>query len=83
LVEIGDYCTINDAAILQAHSLEDGIFKSGPIRIGKGCSIGPNALVHYGVVMADNSILAPDAFLMKGETTSPDSVWRGNPAKQV
>ena len=83
LVEIGDYSTVNELAILQAHSLEDGIFKSDLIKIGKGCTIGPNSLVHYGVVMGEGAVLAPSAFLMKGEVVDPASVWQGNPARQV
>jgi non-ribosomal peptide synthetase-like protein len=83
LVEIGDYCTVNEFAIFQAHSLEDGIFKSDVIKIGKGCTVGPNALVHYGVVMAENSVVDSDSFLMKGETPAPGAVWRGNPARQI
>jgi non-ribosomal peptide synthetase-like protein len=81
LVEIGDYCTVNDATILQSHSLEEGVFKSDRIRIGKGCTIGCHAFVHYGVVMGDNAILDADSFLMKGEVLEPASIWRGNPAK--
>jgi len=48
LVEMGDYCTVSDATILQSHSLEEGVFKSDRIRIGKGCTIGCHAFVHYG-----------------------------------
>lgn len=81
LVEIGDYCTINKATILQCHSLEEGVFKSDRIKIGKGCTISCHAFVHYGVVMGDNTILDADSFLMKGEVLEPDSLWRGNPAR--
>ena len=83
LVEIGDYCTLNDLAVLQSHSLEDGVFKSDYIKLGKGCSIGANALVHYGTKLGDNSVLDPDSFLMKGEIIGADSTWRGNPAREV
>ena len=81
LVEIGNYCTINQATMLQSHSLEEGVFKSDHIKIGKGCTIGIHAFVHYGMVMGDNSILDADSFLMKGEVLEPASIWRGNPAK--
>jgi non-ribosomal peptide synthetase-like protein len=83
LVSIGDYCTINQQATLQSHSLEDGTFKSDYIHIGNGCTIGCNAFVHYGVQMNDNVVLDPDSFLMKGEILSSNSTWRGNPAKQI
>ena len=49
LTEVGDYANLNEGSVLQAHSLEEGVFKSDYIRIGSGCSIGPGAFVHYGV----------------------------------
>ena len=81
LTEIGDFACINEACVLQPHSLEEGVFKSDVIQIGKGCSIGPAAFVHYGVSLGDYSILDADSFLMKGERLDPCTRWRGNPAK--
>src|SRR5207253_740292 len=81
LTEVGDYANLNEGCVLQAHSLEEGVFKSDHIRLGKGCSIGPGAFVHYGVTMADRVVLDADSFLMKGETLDSDTAWRGNPAK--
>ncbi|WP_181176090.1 Pls/PosA family non-ribosomal peptide synthetase [Mesorhizobium sp. B2-3-4] len=81
LVEIGDDVTLNEGSVIQAHSLEEGAFKSDFIRIGKGCTLGPSAFVHYGVVMGEGSMVDADAFVMKGEELEPNSIWRGNPAK--
>ena len=41
LVEIGDDATLNEGCVIQAHSLEEGVFKSDFIRIGKGCTLVP------------------------------------------
>ena len=83
LTEVGDYANINEGSVLQAHSLEEGVFKSDHIRIGNGCSIGPGAFVHYGVTMGDHVVLDADSFLMKGEVLDSHTGWRGNPAKLV
>ena len=83
LTQVGDYANINEGAVLQAHSLEEGVFKSDYIRMGSGCSIGPGAFVHYGTTMGDRVVLDADSFLMKGETLDSHSGWRGNPAKMV
>ncbi len=80
LLDIGDYCNLNKACILQAHSLEEGLFKSDTVRIGNHCTIGADAFVHYGVEMGDRSTLQPNAFLMKGETVPEGQTWQGNPA---
>ena len=83
LTAVGDYANLNEGCVLQAHSLEEGVFKSDYIRIGNGCSIGPGAFVHYGVSMGDHVVLDADSFLMKGEVLDSHTGWRGNPAKLV
>jgi non-ribosomal peptide synthetase-like protein len=83
LVEIGDEANLNEASIIQAHSLEEGVYKSDTVRIGPYCAIGPGAFVHYGVTMHEKTILDADSFLMKGEIAPPRSRWRGNPAKLI
>ena len=80
-MEIGDDCTLNEGSVIQAHSLEEGAFKSDYIRIGNGCTLAPAAFVHYGVTMEDGSIADTDSFVMKGETLEANSVWQANPAK--
>ena len=80
LLEIGDFTNLNKACILQGHSLEEGLFKSDAVRIGNECTVGSDAFVHYGVEMQNGSTLAPNAFLMKGETVPPGQTWQGNPA---
>jgi non-ribosomal peptide synthetase-like protein len=83
LTVIGDEGVLNQQSIIQCDSQEDGTYKSGPIAIGAGCTIGVGAFVHYGVTMADGSVLAPDSFLMKGETVPPRARWGGNPAREM
>jgi non-ribosomal peptide synthetase-like protein len=83
LLQIGDHANLNEYAILSAHSLEEGVFKSDHIRIGAGCTIGCGAFVHYGTTLGDNAVIEPDSFLMKGETAEDGSTWRGNPARAI
>jgi non-ribosomal peptide synthetase-like protein len=83
LTEVGDYANLNEGCVLQAHSLEEGVFKSDYIRLGNRCSLGPGALVHYGVSTGDDVVLDADSFLMKGEILDSHTEWCGNPAKMV
>ena len=83
LLEIGDYANLNEACAFRAHSLEEGVFKADHVRIGSHCTVGSRALVHYGVNIADNVVIEPDAFVMKGETLDAGTVWRGNPARLI
>ncbi|WP_181805888.1 Pls/PosA family non-ribosomal peptide synthetase [Streptomyces shenzhenensis] len=83
LATIGDDCTLNAGSKIQCHSQEDGTFKSDVTTLGRGCTLGVGAHVHYGVTMGDGSVLAPDSFLMKGEEVPPDAYWGGNPAVDI
>jgi len=80
LTEIGDDVTLNRDNQLQAHSLEDGVFKSDRIMIGSGVTLAPHAFVHYGATVGDGAWVAPDSFVMKGETVDAGTWWQGNPA---
>lgn len=83
LVEIGDLCTFNKSTTLQAHSLEEGVFKSDYIKIENNSSFGIASFIHYGVHIQDNVHIDADSFLMKGSVCINDSTWRGNPAKAI
>jgi non-ribosomal peptide synthetase-like protein len=83
LVALGDDCTLNAGSHIQAHSQEDGGFKSDYINIGTGVTLGVGAWVHYGVTMGNGSALEPDAFLMKGSEVPPGERWGGNPAVEL
>jgi len=83
LITIGDESVLNYRSKIQCHSQEDGTFKSDRTTIGAGCTIGVDALVHYGVTMGDGAMLAVDSFLMKGEDVPPRTRWAGNPAREM
>jgi non-ribosomal peptide synthetase-like protein len=80
---VGDDVTLNALTIVQCHSQEDGAFKSDGITIGAGVTLGVGSFVHYGVTMGQNSELAADSFLMKGEEVPTDAQWGGNPARET
>jgi non-ribosomal peptide synthetase-like protein len=83
LVTVGHDVTLGAGAVVHGHSLEDGTFKSDRIRIGSGVTIGPGALVQYGVAIGDGTVIGANSFLMKGESTESGSTWRGNPARLI
>ncbi|HZN63560.1 MAG TPA: peptide synthetase, partial [Planctomycetota bacterium] len=83
LTTVGDESVFNERSKIQCESQEDGTYKSGPSKLGAGCTIGTGAVVHYGVTMGDGSQLAADAFLMKGEDVPPRARWGGNPAREL
>ncbi len=81
LIEIGDHANLNEGGLIQPHTLEEGVFKSDYVKIGKGCTLGSTANLHYGVTFGDYVVLDPNSFVMKGETADADTTWQGNPAR--
>ena len=83
LVALGDDVTLNAGVILQAHSMEDGVFKSAPIVVGSGATLAAAAFVHYDTVIGQDAVLGGDAFLTKGHRVPRGARWLGNPAEEV
>ncbi|MBL1290176.1 Pls/PosA family non-ribosomal peptide synthetase [Streptomyces sp. NPDC057067] len=83
MVSIGDGSTLNTGSVVQCHSQEDGTFKSDRSALGDGCTLGVGAFVHYGVAIGNGAELAPDSFLMKGESVPEHALWGGNPATRI
>jgi acetyltransferase-like isoleucine patch superfamily enzyme len=83
LVRIGDDAALNTGSTVQAHSLEDGAFKSDHIVIGPRATIGPRGFIHYGATLHEGAALDADAFLMKGQEAPAYTRWRGNPAAET
>jgi non-ribosomal peptide synthetase-like protein len=83
LVSIGDGATLNVGSVLQAHSLEDGGFKSDHIVVERGATLDVGAFIHYGTTVGEHATVEADSFLMKGEHVAPGQRWRGNPAQDA
>ena len=69
--------------MLQAHSLEDGAFKSDHIVIGPVPRSVPARSCTTGHVVHEGAVLDADAFLMKGQEVPAYTRWRGNPAAET
>lgn len=83
MVEIGDFTNLNSHCVIQPHSLEEAVFKSGRVKLGAGCTLGCAANLHYDITMGDFVAIEPNSFVMKGEFVEADSTWQGNPARSV
>lgn len=83
LITIGDYTNLNSHIVIQPHSLEEGIFKSGRVEVGTGCTIDCAANLHYDVTMGDYAVIGQNSFVMKGETIDSGAAWIGNPAQSA
>ncbi|KAK4254880.1 hypothetical protein QN277_007957 [Acacia crassicarpa] len=59
LVSIGDKAVIAEGALLQSHEVKNGLVSFFPIRIGRGSSIGPYAVLQKGSIVGEGSEVQP------------------------
>ncbi|PSK64677.1 Linear gramicidin synthase subunit D [Micromonospora sp. MH33] len=83
LVEIGDDATVGTEVSLQTHLFEDRVMKMSVVTVGSGATIGTRAIVLYDAVVGDDVSLESLSLLMKGETLTRGTRWRGIPAQGV
>ena len=57
---VGPYCNIQDGCVLH-------VDHEHPVIIGRGCTIGHNAILH-GCTIGDNSLIGMGAIIMNGAT---------------
>ncbi len=76
-------CKIDDNTYIcprvMTNNLNTGKIQIGGAHIGKGCFIGTNSVLHYGIKIGDNSVTGAMSFVNK--EIPEGEIWYGNPAK--
>jgi non-ribosomal peptide synthetase-like protein len=83
LIEIGDEAALNENSAPVTQLFEGRVMCTGPIRIGRRCSLGAEALLQYNTEMLPGSTLGEMSLLMKGETLPGGTRWHGIPAQPI
>jgi non-ribosomal peptide synthetase-like protein len=81
LITLGDDVCLGSDCTLQTHLFEDRVMKMSTIRLGRGCSVGTDAVVLYDTRMEEDSSLSDLSLLMKGEELPAHTRWEGSPAR--
>jgi acetyltransferase-like isoleucine patch superfamily enzyme len=81
LVEIGDNTIIGYNVTILAHEFLQNEWRTGKVKIGKGCMIGANSTILAGVTIGDNSTVSSMTLV---NTNVPSRTWvEGVPARPV
>ena len=83
LITLGDDVCLGSDCTLQTHLFEDRVMKMSRIELGRGCSVGTDAVVLYDTRMEEESSLGELSLLMKGEVLPGHSRWEGSPARRL
>ena len=83
LIELGDYCIVEQGALIQPHTYEGRVLKMENIQIGNNTWIGTNSLILPGAKLQNNVLIEPNTLIMRNDTIKDKTSWQGNPAKRI
>jgi non-ribosomal peptide synthetase-like protein len=81
MLDFGDDSTVT--MLSQAHTFEDRVLKLDRITVRANATVGRAALLLYGADVGENTYVAPQSAVMKGERLLPDRVYVGRPTWPV
>jgi non-ribosomal peptide synthetase-like protein len=80
LLQIGEGSSVGLESSLDCTSVEGGMLRLAPTRVGKGCWVGHRAVLGGDTVMEDGSGLGDLSMLPDGMRIPAGDLWRGSPA---
>lgn len=83
LLEFGDDVVIGAGVHLSAHTVEQGVVRLAPIRIGAGSTIGVNAHVEIGVELGRGCQIGSMAMVPKFSRLPGPAVYVGVPVRRM
>ncbi len=83
LLEFGDDVVIGGGAHLSGHTVEAGVVKFAPVRLGSGVTVGVAANIEIGVVAGPRCQIGALAAVPKFAALDGDSIYVGAPARKL
>ncbi len=83
LLDFGDDVVVGGDAHLSGHTVEGGILKTAPVRLGSGVTVGVGSVVGIGVVAGDRCQIGALSFVPKFAELEEGSVYVGIPVRKM
>jgi serine acetyltransferase len=83
LLELGDDVVIGDGAHLSGHTVEGGVVKTAPLRLGRNVTIGLGSVLEIGVDAGDGCQVGALSFVPKHTRLEAGTVYAGIPAHRL
>ena len=83
LLDFGDDVVVGGGAHLSGHTVEGGVLKTAPVRLGRGVTVGVGSVVGIGVVAGDSTQVGALSLVPKFSVLEEGSVYVGIPAKRM
>lgn len=83
LLEFGDDVVIGGDVHLSGHTVEAGVVKTAPVRLGHGVTIGLGSVVDIGVEVGDFCQVAAKSLVPKNARLESGAVYAGTPVRRI
>jgi acetyltransferase-like isoleucine patch superfamily enzyme len=83
LLEFGDDVVIGAGAHLSGHTVEKGMVRTAPVRLGRGVTVGLNASVEIGVEAGPGCQIGAMSVVPKFARLDPHTTYVGIPARPL
>jgi acetyltransferase-like isoleucine patch superfamily enzyme len=83
LLEIGDDVVIGADVHLSGHTVEGGLLKTAPVRIGRGVTIGIDSVIDIGVEIGTGCQVAAISFVPKHAHLEAGALYGGIPVRRI
>lgn len=83
MLDFGDGVVIGENVHLSGHTVEAGMVKTGPVRLGRYCTVGLGSMVGINVEAGDKCQIGAMSVVRKGSKLDADSVYVGVPARKI
>jgi acetyltransferase-like isoleucine patch superfamily enzyme len=83
LLEFGDGVVIGSDVHLSGHTVEAGVVKTAPVRLGKNVTVGTGSVIGIGVEVGDNTQVGALSLIPKHRTLAANAVYVGVPVRRL
>lgn len=83
LLECGDDVVIGAGVYLSGHTVERGVVRTAPVRLGAGVTLGVGSVIGIGVSVGARTQVGALSVVPKHRTLEPDAVYGGVPVRRL
>lgn len=83
LLEFGDGVVIGEAVHLSGHTVEGGMVKTGPVRLGRFVTVGLGSMVGINVEAGEKCQIGALSVVLKGSRLDTGAIYAGVPARKI
>lgn len=83
MLEFGDGVVIGENVHLSGHTVEGGMVKTGPVRLGRFVTVGLGSMVGINVEAGEKCQIGALSVVLKGSQLDGASIYAGVPARKI